>query len=264
MAISAKAAYASQPVTTTAGHRTATTMRSAGGGGGRRRGKSPPDLPSMLLDSRICFIGMPLVPAVTELVVSELLWLGYNYPEKPVYIYLNCIGSQDARGQSLGFEQEAYAIMDTIAYIKPEIYTLTIGAAYGNAAMILASGKKGNRWSLPNARIMTCPPRMNRSFGSTSDIMIKANELEYNTQMYVDFMSKYTGHSKEKMRKDIGRKRYFTPLQAIDYGIIDKIVQPMDQAIEINKDYGAVMARQQAQQRPVQRETAGASADAGY
>ena len=60
MAISAKAAYASQPVTTTAGHRTATTMRSAGGGGGRRRGKSPPDLPSMLLDSRICFIGMPV------------------------------------------------------------------------------------------------------------------------------------------------------------------------------------------------------------
>ena len=88
---------------------------------------------------------LQLVPAVTELVVSELLWLGYNYPEKPVYIYLNCIGSQDARGQSLGFEQEAYAIMDTIAYIKPEIYTLTIGAAYGNAAMILASGKKGNR-----------------------------------------------------------------------------------------------------------------------
>ena len=60
MAISAKAAYAAQPVTTTAGHRTATTMRSAGGGGGRRRGKSPPDLPSMLLDSRICFIGMPV------------------------------------------------------------------------------------------------------------------------------------------------------------------------------------------------------------
>ena len=88
---------------------------------------------------------LQLVPAVTELIVSELLWLGYNYPEKPVYIYLNCIGSQDARGQSLGFEQEAYAIMDTIAYIKPAIYTLTIGAAYGNAAMILASGKKGNR-----------------------------------------------------------------------------------------------------------------------
>ena len=59
--------------------------------------------------------------------------------------------------------------------------------------MILASGKKGNRFALPHSRIMTAPPRINRSFGSTSNIMIKANELEYNTQTYVDFLSKYTG-----------------------------------------------------------------------
>lgn len=65
--------------------------------------------------------------------------------------------------------------------------------AFGNAAMILASGKKGNRFALPHSRIMTAPPRINRSFGSTSNIMIKANELEYNTQTYVDFLSKYTG-----------------------------------------------------------------------
>ena len=65
--------------------------------------------------------------------------------------------------------------------------------AFGNAAMILASGKKGNRFALPHSRIMTAPPRINRSFGSTSNIMIKANELEYNTQTYVDFLSNYTG-----------------------------------------------------------------------
>ena len=65
--------------------------------------------------------------------------------------------------------------------------------AFGNAAMILASGKKGCRYALPHARIMTAPPRINRSFGSTSNIMIKANELEYNTQTYVEFLSKYTG-----------------------------------------------------------------------
>ena len=65
--------------------------------------------------------------------------------------------------------------------------------AFGNAAMILASGKKGNRFALPHSRIMTAPPRINRSFGSTSNIMIKANELEYNTQTYVEFLSKYTG-----------------------------------------------------------------------
>lgn len=137
--------------------------------------------------------GLQLVPAVTELVISELLWLNYSAPEKPVYVYLNSIGSQGPDGQAVGFETEAYAILDTLAYIRPEIHTLVVGQAYGNAAMILASGKKGSRFSLPNARIMTAPPRMNRSFGSVSNMMIKANELEYNTQSYVDFLSQYTG-----------------------------------------------------------------------
>ena len=132
---------------------------------------------------------------MTELVISELLWLNYSAPEKPVYVYLNSIGSQGPDGQAVGFETEAYAILDTLAYIRPEIHTLVVGQAYGNAAMILASGKKGSRFSLPNARIMTAPPRMNRSFGSVSNMMIKANELEYNTQSYVDFLSQYTGIS---------------------------------------------------------------------
>ena len=83
------------------------------------------------------------MPAVTELVISELLWLNYSSPEKPVYVYLNSIGSQTADGQAVGFETEAYAILDTLNYIRPDIHTLVVGQAYGNAAMILASGKKG-------------------------------------------------------------------------------------------------------------------------
>ena len=78
-------------------------------------------------------------------------------------------------------------------YSKARGQRLILAQAFGNAAMILASGKKGNRFALPHSRIMTAPPRINRSFGSTSNIMIKANELEYNTQTYVDFLSKYTG-----------------------------------------------------------------------
>ena len=109
-------------------------------------------------------VRLQLVPAVTELVISELLYLNYSAPEKPVYVYIKC-----------------------------EIQTLNVGQALGNAAMLLASGAKGKRFSLPNARIMTAPPRMNRSFGNVSNMMIKANELEYNTQTYVDFMSKFTG-----------------------------------------------------------------------
>ena len=107
-------------------------------------------------------------------------------------MYINSIGSQQ-NGQAVGFETEAYAILDTLNYIRPEIHTLAVGNAFGNAAMILASGKAGNRFSLPNARITVAPPRMNRSFGNASNIMIKANELEQNTGTYVDFMSKFTG-----------------------------------------------------------------------
>lgn len=70
---------------------------------------------------------MQLVPAVTELVISELLWLNFSYPEKPVYVYLHSIGSQTPDGQAVGFDTEAYAILDTLSYIRPEIHTLVVG-----------------------------------------------------------------------------------------------------------------------------------------
>lgn len=120
-------------------------------------GQAPPDLPSLLLDGRICYIGMPLVPSVTELVISELLWLNYASPEKPIYVYINstgmsivdtyiltryyvylplptddaltcvvlpAIGSQTTQGEAVAFETEATAILDTMAYVRPDIYTL--------------------------------------------------------------------------------------------------------------------------------------------
>ncbi|PRW32599.1 ATP-dependent Clp protease proteolytic subunit-related chloroplastic [Chlorella sorokiniana] len=225
-------------------------------------GQAPPDLPSLLLDGRICYIGMALVPAVTELVISELLWLNYSAPDKPVYVYINSTGSQTMQGEAVGFETEATAIMDTMAYIRPDIYTLVIGQAFGNAAMILASGKKGYRYALPNSRIMTCPPRMNRSFGTTSNVMIKANELENATQTYVDFMSRFTGRDKEQVRKDVGRNRYFTPEQAVEYGIIDKVMQPSDAVAIERRDYEGMLRASQSQGRGARSGGAMAGADA--
>jgi ATP-dependent Clp protease, protease subunit len=101
---------------------------------------------------------MQLVPAVTELVISELLWLNYNNPEKQIYVYLNSIGSQTPDGQAVGFETEAYAILDTLGYIRPDVYTLVIGQAFGNAAMIAACGKKvcTTRQQLPAAASVRC------------------------------------------------------------------------------------------------------------
>lgn len=91
--------------------------------------------------------------------------------------------------QAIGFETEAYALLDTMAYIKPAVYTLVVGEAMGNAAMLVASGRKGNRFALPHSRMMTCPPRMNRSFGSTVNMMIRAEDLEYNTQVRAEVAS---------------------------------------------------------------------------
>ena len=189
------------------------------------------------------------MPSVTELIISELLWLNYAAPEKPIYLYINSTGSQNLQGESVGFETEATAIMDTMAYIKPDIYTLVIGQAYGNAAMLLAAGKKGHRFALPHARIMTCPPRMNRAFGNTSNMMIRANELENATQTYVHFMSRFTGRDKEEVRKDIGRNRYFTPEQAIEYGIIDRVVNPSDEVAIERRDYEGMLKASQAGSR---------------
>lgn len=239
-----------------------TRMGGGGSGGGGGPSYAPPDLPSQVLDARILYIGMPLVPAVTELVISELLWLNFHNPEKHIYVYLNSMGSQQPDGQSVGFEAEAYAILDMLAYIKPEAYTLVVGQAFGNAAMIAASGKKGHRFALEHARMMTAPPRMNRTYGSTTNIMIKANELEYNTQQYVQFMSRYTGRPKEDVRVDIGRNRYFTPAQAIEYGLIDKIIRPKDKMQVESRDYEAQLIASNAQ-RSGRSRGAGQEAAAG-
>lgn len=155
-------------------------------------------------------------------------------------------GSQTLQGEAVGFETEATAILDTMAYIRPDIYTLVIGQAFGNAAMILASGKKGHRFALPHARIMTCPPRVNRSFGNVSNMMIKANELENATQTYVHFISKFTGRDKEEVRRDVGRNRYLTPEQAIEYGLIDRVVAPTDEVAIEQRDYEGMLRASQA------------------
>lgn len=114
----------------------------------------------------------------TELLLAESLYAANSISLlMMVVIVLACLA------QAIAFETDAYAIMDTLAYIRPKVYTLVIGQAFGNAAMIVASGAKGCRFATPNSRLMTAPPRINRNFGTTKNIMIRANELENNTQV---------------------------------------------------------------------------------
>lgn len=189
----------------------------------------PPDLPSLLLKERIVYLGMPLVPAVTELIIAELLYLQYDDPDKPINIYINSTGTSSYSGEPIGFETEAFAICDTIKYIKPPVHTICIGSAMGMAAMLLSAGTKGCRASLPNATIVLHQPK-SYTRGQATDIQIRAKEVLANRQTMIDILSQNTGQQAEKIIKDMDRMFYITPHQAVEYGLIDRVLETKDLA----------------------------------
>jgi|TARA_B110000977_G_scaffold185784_1_gene250962 ATP-dependent Clp endopeptidase proteolytic subunit ClpP len=205
-----------------------------GGGYSEHKPKTPPpDLPSLLLDSRIVYIGMPLVPAVTELIVSELLYMQYTDPKKACYIYINSTGCQRADGEVVGFETEATSIYDTMKYIGNDIFTVGTGVAYGQAAMILSAGNKGKRYMTSHATAMLHQPRV-PSTGQRQaiEVHIKWKEVLQQKRAFVDILAKNTGHSIEKIDKDIQRPLYMDAKAAIAYGLVDKIIDKDSQAID--------------------------------
>eukprot|EP00873_Tetraselmis_striata_P011848 jgi/Tetstr1/432112/TSEL_002266.t1 len=187
--------------------------------------QTPPDLPSYLFKERIVYLGMSLVPAVTELLLAEMIYLQYDSPTKPVYLYINSTGVQKG-GDKLGYESEAFAIYDTIRYIKPPTRTVAVGSAFGEAAMLLAAGEKGYRAALPSATIMLRQPIQRFNQMQASDIDIYRNELRKTNAEIVELLAKHTNHSKDEIERDILRPKYFDPYAAIDYGIIDKVLTP--------------------------------------
>ena len=189
----------------------------------------PPDLPSLLLNERIVYLGMPLVPAVTELIVAELLYLQYEDPDKPIKIYINSTGTSGYNGDPVGFETEAFAICDTMRYIKPPIHTICLGSAMGMAAMLLSAGTKGCRASLPNATIILHQPK-SYAQGQATDIQIRAKEVLANKATMIDILSRNTGQSIEKIAKDMDRLFYITPYDAVEYGLIDRVLEKQDVA----------------------------------
>lgn len=194
----------------------------------------PPDLPSLLLKERIVYLGMPLVPAVTELIIAELLYLQYDDPDKPIKIYINSTGTSNYGGEPLGFETEAFAIADTLRYIKPPVHTICLGMAMGMAAMLLSAGTKGCRASLPNASIVLNQPK-SYARGQATDIQIRAKEVLANKHTLLDILSQNTGQDPEKIAKDMDRMFYLTPEAAVEYGLIDKV-------LESNKDIPSAIA----------------------
>ena len=194
----------------------------------------PPDLPSLLLKERIVYLGLPLVSSdeykdqlgvdVTELIIAQLLFLQFDDPEKPIYLYINSTGTSWYGGDAIGFETEAFAICDTISYIKPPVHTICLGQAMGTAAMILASGTKGCRASLPHATIILNQARQGAQ-GQATDIQIRAREVITNKRMMIDILADKTGQAPEKISKDTDRMFYMNPEQAKEYGLIDRVLE---------------------------------------
>ncbi|XP_043720622.1 ATP-dependent Clp protease proteolytic subunit-related protein 4, chloroplastic isoform X2 [Telopea speciosissima] len=182
----------------------------------------PPDLASYLYKNRIVYLGMSLVPSVTELILAEFLYLQYEDAEKPIYLYINSTGTTKG-GEKLGYETEAFAIYDVMRYVKPPIFTLCVGNAWGEAALLLASGAKGNRSALPSSTIMIKQP-IARFQGQATDVDLARKEVKNVKKELVDLYSRHIGKSPEQIEEDIRRPKYFSPSEAVEYGIIDKVL----------------------------------------
>lgn len=184
----------------------------------------PPDMPSLMLNNRIVYLGMPINSAVAELMVAELLWLQFESETKPCFIYINSPGLITEGRQLVGLDTEGFAIVDTMAYVNAPINTVCVGKAHGVAALILASGDKGKRALMPYASVML-QQSLSQVQGQASDIRISALEMMYTQQQMVALLAARTGNSYERVAKDASRQFYMNAQEAIEYGIADTIMK---------------------------------------
>jgi ATP-dependent Clp protease protease subunit len=177
------------------------------------------EVPSLLLKERIIFMPPFINDQVSTLMVGMLLYLESEDAHKDINLYIDCLGSVD------GHLYFGLAIYDTIQTIKPDVATVCIGMAQGIAAAIMAGGTKGKRYCLPHASIILHEPH-SRARGQASDIDIMARELLRERNSFYDILSRHTGQNVERIKQDASRMNYMTPRQALDYGLIDEILEP--------------------------------------
>jgi len=172
------------------------------------------DIYSRLLKDRIVFIGSEINDTVANSVIAQLLFLEAENPEKEISVYINSPGGNITSG--LG-------IYDTMQFISSDISTICVGQAASMAAVLLAAGTEGKRYSLPNARIIIHQPYGGIK-GQATDIEIKAKEILRMRENINDILSLHTKQPKKKIQDDVERDFIMTPSQAIEYGIVDEIL----------------------------------------
>jgi len=179
------------------------------------KGERAYDIYSRLLKERIIFLVGPIDDNVASLVTAQLLFLESEDPKKEINLYINSPG---------GLVTAGLGIYDTMQYIKPDVSTLCIGQAASMGSFLLAAGKKGKRFSLPNSRIMVHQPSAGFQ-GQATDIEIHANEVLSLKKRLNEIYSKHTGKPVDDLKRALERDNFMTPEVAKEFGLIDEVVQ---------------------------------------
>jgi len=178
------------------------------------RGERAYDIYSRLLKERIIFLTGPINDNVSSLICAQLLFLESENPKKEIAFYINSPG---------GIVWSGLAMYDTMQYVSSEIMTICVGQAASAASLLLTSGTKGMRYSLPNSKIMVHQPSGGFE-GQVTDIQIHASEIIKTKKKLNEIYAKHTGKKVETITEIMERDRFFDPIEAIEFGLIDKII----------------------------------------
>ena len=179
------------------------------------RGERAFDIYSRLLRERIIFLGTGINDQVSDSLVAQLLFLEAEDPEKDIQIYINSPGGSVTAGM---------AIYDTMQQISPDVVTICFGVAASMGAFLLSGGSKGKRLALPNSRIMIHQP-LGGAQGQAVEIEIQAKEILFLKKTLNSLLSEHTGQPLEKINEDTERDYFLSPSEAVEYGLIDKVIK---------------------------------------
>jgi ATP-dependent Clp protease protease subunit len=179
------------------------------------RGERAYDIFSRLLKEHIIFLGTPIDDQVANLIIAQILFLASEDPEKDISLYINSPGGSITAG---------LAMLDTMNLVEPDIVTYCVGQAASMGAVLLACGTKGKRYSLPHSRILIHQPSMSGLAGQAADIDIYAKEILRMREILNGVLAEATGQTIERIARDVDRDYIMEAEQALEYGMIDKII----------------------------------------
>jgi len=179
------------------------------------RGERAFDIYSRLLRERIIFLGTGINDQVSDSLVAQLLFLEAEDPEKDIQIYINSPGGSVTAGM---------AIYDTMQQISPDVVTICFGVAASMGAFLLSGGTKGKRLALPNSRIMIHQP-LGGAQGQAVEIAIQAKEILFLKKTLNSLLAEHTGQPLDKINEDTERDYFLSPSEAVEYGLIDKVIK---------------------------------------